>query len=156
MWYYTNYIQIFEPPFFPLRLYNMLEIARRHLCGGILTLLCVLAATLPLTAGAQVSAAKPYDQVVSEVVVFLVSDVGRNGILTNDDDPAGYPVPPYFYSYAINDGNNLDGNLSGYPGYLSVSYPAYTAAVAIARSKRVPSAASASRAGVIGFSDSYP
>ena len=109
----------------------MLESARHHLCCGFLTLLCTLATMLPPAAGAQVSAAKPYGQVVSEVVGFLVSDVGRNGIRTNDDDPAGYPVPPYFYSYAINDWNNLDGNLNGYPGYLSVSYPAYTAAVAI-------------------------
>jgi hypothetical protein len=80
---------------------------------------------------AEVPPAKPYADVVREVIGFLFSDVGRNGIRTNDNDPDGYPVPPYFYSYAINDGNNLDGNLNGYPGYLSVSYPAYTAAVAI-------------------------
>jgi len=80
---------------------------------------------------AEVAPAKPYAQLVSEVIAFLESDVGRNGIRTNNDDPVGYPVPPYFYSYAINDGNNLDGNLNGYPGYLSVSYPAYTACVAI-------------------------
>ncbi|MEN8006651.1 MAG: FlgD immunoglobulin-like domain containing protein [Candidatus Krumholzibacteriota bacterium] len=109
----------------------MLSSARRHFCCGILTLIIALAAVLPPAADAQVSAAKPYSQVVAEVMGFLVSDVGRNGIRTNDDDPLGYPVPPYFYSYAINDGNNLDGNLNGYPGYLSVSYPAYTAAVAI-------------------------
>ena len=82
-------------------------------------------------AQAEVAPAKPYAELVSDVVGFLVSDVGWNGIRTNDDDPAGYPVPPYFYSYAINDGNNLDGSLVGYPGYLSVSYPAYTACVAI-------------------------
>ena len=86
---------------------------------------------VPAAATAVVAPAKPYDQLVSEVMAFLVSDVGRNGIRTNDNDPAGYPVPPYFYSYAINDGNNLDGNLVGYPGYLSVSYPGYTACVAI-------------------------
>ena len=105
--------------------------AWRHIFCVSLTFLFVLAVIFPSAAGAQVSAAKPYAQVVSEVVAFLVSDVGWNGIRTNDNDPGGYPVPPYFYSYAINDGNNLDGNLSGYPGYLSVSYPAYTAAVAI-------------------------
>ncbi len=96
-----------------------------------LTVLVVMAAILPPTTAAEVPAAKPYDQLVAEVVTFLYSDVGRNGIRTNDDDPLGYPVPPYFYSYSINDGNNLDGNLDGYPGYLSVSYPAYTACVAI-------------------------
>ena len=90
-----------------------------------------LAIVLARPVVAEVAPAKPYAQVVSEVVGFLMSDVGWNGIRTNDNDPAGYAVPPYFYSYAINDGNNLDGNLDGYPGYLSVSYPAYTACVAI-------------------------
>lgn len=79
----------------------------------------------------EVAPAKPFSQLVAEVTAFLFSDVGRNGIRTNDNDPAGYPVPPYFYSYAVNDGNNLNGSLVGYPGYLSVSYPAYTACVAI-------------------------
>lgn len=90
-----------------------------------------MALAFPAGSLAQVSPAKPYADVVSEVIGFLFSDVGRNGIRTNDNDPQGYPVPPYFYSYAINDWNNLDGNLGGYPGYLSVSYPTYTAAVAI-------------------------
>ena len=58
-------------------------------------------------AGAEVAPAKPYAQVAAEVIGFLFSDVGRNGIRTNDNDPGGYAVPPYFYSYAINDGNNL-------------------------------------------------
>ncbi|MCB1182519.1 hypothetical protein KDM41_03725 [bacterium] len=93
----------------------------------------VFAVTLlaALPARAAVAPALPYADLVHEVIGFLYSDVGWNGIRTNDDDPAGYPVPPYFYSYAINDGNNLDGSLVGYPGYLSVSYPGYTASVAI-------------------------
>ncbi len=96
-------------------------------------ILAVLSLGCALTswAYADVSPAKPYPHLVSEVVEFLFSDVGDNGIRTNDGDPDGYPVPPYFYSYAINDQNDLDGNLNGYPFYLSVSYPAYTAAVAI-------------------------
>jgi hypothetical protein len=99
---------------------------------GILSCLifCAIAAA-HAPARAVVEPAKPYDQLVAEVIGFLYSDVGANGIRTNDNDPEGYPVPPYFYSYAINDVNNLDGNLNGYPGYLSVSYPAYTACVAI-------------------------
>lgn len=96
-----------------------------------LALLCLFTTAAPRIAGAEVAPAKPYAQLVAEVMAFLVSDVGWNGIRTNDGDPDGYPVPPYFYSFAINDGNNLDGNLNGYPGYLSVSYPAYTASVAI-------------------------
>ncbi len=104
---------------------------RRSLCVGVLTLFCTMATIFPSVADAEVPAAKPYAQVVAEVVGFLVSDVGQNGIRTNDDDPEGYPVPPYFYSYAINDENDLDGNLGGYPFYMSVSYPGYTAAVGI-------------------------
>ena len=92
---------------------------------------CALLLGQANSARADVEPAKPYSQVVSEVVGFLVSDVGWHGIRTNDNDPAGYAVPPYFYSYSINDGNNLDSNVNGYPGYLSVSYPAYTASVAI-------------------------
>ena len=95
------------------------------------TLLLLAAMSAAHPARAEVSHAKPYARLAGEVVGFLFSDVGHNGIRTNDGDPEGYPVPPYFYSYAINDGNNLDGNLDGYPGYLSVSYPAYTASVAI-------------------------
>jgi len=105
--------------------------ARYNICGGVLPLLCAMAAVFPSVALAEVPAAKPYAQIVAEVMGFLVSDVGQNGIRTNDNDPEGYPVPPYFYSYAINDENDLDGNLGGYPFYLSVSYPGYTAAVGI-------------------------
>jgi hypothetical protein len=94
-------------------------------------LLAILVILMPFSALAEVPPAKPYAQLVDEVMAFLVSDVGLNGIRTNDNDPDGYPVPPYFYSFAIDDLNNLDGRLVGYPGYLSVSYPAYTAAVAI-------------------------
>ncbi len=104
---------------------------RPRFAHGLLAFSLVAGLLLPRFTAAEIAPAKPYAQLVSEVVAFLVSDVGRNGIRTNDDDPLGYPVPPYFYSYAINDGNNLDGNLNGYPGYLSVSYPGYTAAVAI-------------------------
>jgi hypothetical protein len=104
---------------------------RKYLHGILIWLVFIAIAAAPAPARAVVSPAKPYDQLVAEVVRFLYSDVGINGIRTNDNDPEGYPVPPYFYSYAINDGNNLDGSLVGYPGYLSVSYPAYTACVGI-------------------------
>ncbi len=80
---------------------------------------------------AEVLPAKPYADVVAEVIGFLYSDVGNGGIRTNDNDPEGYPVPPYFYHYAVRDGNGLWSNLDGYPGYAAVSYPAYTACVAI-------------------------
>jgi hypothetical protein len=95
---------------------------------GFLVALVFLGA---LTSYAEVPPAKPYAQLVAEVMAFLVSDVGDNGIRTNDDDPEGYPVPPYFYSYAINDANNLDGHLGGYPFHINISYPGYTAAIAI-------------------------
>jgi len=101
-----------------------------HTKSFLLLVLFILASRITVVS-AEVPPAKPFADLVAEVTAFLFSDVGRNGIRTNDDDPAGYPVPPYFYSYAINDGNNLNGNLVGYPGYLSVSYPAYTACVGI-------------------------
>ncbi len=82
-------------------------------------------------AWAEVAPAKPYGSVVAEVMAFLQSDVGVDGIRTDDNDPGGYPVPPYFYHYAIRDGNGLWSSLVGYPGYASVSYPAYTACVAM-------------------------
>ncbi len=75
---------------------------------------------------------KPVDQVVDEVMAFLDADVGIAGIRTNDNEPGGYPVPPYFYHYAIKDLNGLWSNGGGgYPGYASVSYPAYTSSVGI-------------------------
>ncbi len=74
---------------------------------------------------------KPPGQIVGEVANFLRSDVGEGGIRTNDDDPDGYPVPPYFYHYAIRDDNTLWTCGGGYPGYCSVSYPGFTASVAI-------------------------
>ncbi len=80
---------------------------------------------------AEVPPAKPYGTLVAEVMGFLQSDVGIDGIRTNDNDPDGYPVPPYFYHYAIRDGNGLWSSTTGYPGYASVSYPAYTSCVAI-------------------------
>jgi hypothetical protein len=98
---------------------------------GLLVIFGALAVVTPAVTHAEVPPAKPYAQLVAEVVGFLVSDVGDNGIRTNDDDPEGYPVPPYFYSYAINDANNLDGHLGGYPFHINVSYPGYTSAVGI-------------------------
>ncbi len=81
--------------------------------------------------GAEVAPLKPYGRLVDEVVAFLVSDVGDGGIRTDDGLPDGYPVPPYFYHYAIRQSNMLWSGTSGYPGYASISYPAYTACVAI-------------------------
>ena len=83
------------------------------------------------SAGAAVTPAKPHSQVVEEVVAFLMSDVGENGILTMDGDPSGAPVPPYFYHYAIQHTDNLASSTTGYPGYASISYPGYTMAIAI-------------------------
>ncbi len=80
---------------------------------------------------AEVPPAKPYGTLVSEVMTFLQSDVGIDGIRTDDNDPDGYPVPPYFYHYAVRDGNGLWSSTTGYPGYAAVSYPAYTSCVAI-------------------------
>ncbi len=91
----------------------------------------VLALLVAVESGATVPPAKPYGTLVSEVMTFLKSDVGIDGIRTNDNDPAGYSVPPYFYHYAVRDGNGLWSNLTGYPGYAAVSYPAYTSCVAI-------------------------
>jgi len=100
--------------------------------GGVLGVLGVLGLLfVGGTVRAEVPAAKPLDQLAAEVMGFLVSDVGTGGIRTNDDDPEGYPVPPYFYHYAIKDGNGLWSCGPGYPGYCAVSYPAYTASVAI-------------------------
>lgn len=100
-----------------------------RLNAAALTIVLCLGAVMPVPA--EVPPAKPYADLVAEVTAFLCSDVGTGGIRTNDDDPTGYPVPPYFYHYAIHDWNGLWSSLTGYPGYLSVSYPAYTACVAI-------------------------
>lgn len=75
--------------------------------------------------------AKAHAQLVEEVVAFLMSDVGDNGITTLDDDPLGDPAPPYFYHYAIQHTDNLASATTGYPGYASISYPGYTMSVAI-------------------------
>lgn len=91
----------------------------------------LLAACVPSPGRAEVAPAKPYSQLVAEVYGFLVSDVGTGGIRTDDDAPDGYPVPPYFYHYAIGDDNDLWSSPGPYPGYASVSYPGYTASVAI-------------------------
>jgi len=104
---------------------------RNSVFPGILIVLGALTTVFPSPTHAEVPPAKPYAQLASEVMGFLVSDVGDNGIRTNDNDPEGYPVPPYFYSYAINDANNLDGHLGGYPFHISVSYPGYTSSVGI-------------------------
>ena len=74
---------------------------------------------------------QPYGDLVDEVAAFLFSDTGSGGIRTNDGDPDGYPVPPYFYHFGIYDSNSLWSGGSGYPGYASVSYPAYTASAGI-------------------------
>ncbi|HKK70701.1 MAG TPA: hypothetical protein VKA86_05740 [Candidatus Krumholzibacteria bacterium] len=95
--------------------------------GLALALLVVLAAP----AHAATEPLKPHAAVVEEVVAFLMSDVGENGILTMDDDPDGEPVPPYFYHYAIQHTDNLRSATNGYPGYASISYPGYTMAIAI-------------------------
>jgi hypothetical protein len=100
---------------------------QRTLIVGICAVFLLAAAPL----SAAVPPLKPYDQLVDEVMVFFFSDVGEGGIRTNDDDPGGYPVPPYFYHYAIGDDNDLWSSPVGYPGYYSVSYPGYTASVAI-------------------------
>ncbi|HPF34070.1 MAG TPA: FlgD immunoglobulin-like domain containing protein [Candidatus Krumholzibacteria bacterium] len=93
------------------------------------TLICLLAAGA--AAAAPSAPLKPVDALVDEVTAFLFSDVGNGGIRTEDNLPGGDPVPPYFYHYAIYDGNGLWSGGPGYPGYLSVSYPAYTASVGI-------------------------
>jgi hypothetical protein len=79
----------------------------------------------------EVPAATSLGSLATDVTDFLVSDVGIGGIRTNDNDPDGYPVPPYFYHYGIFDSNKLWSGGTEYPGYAAVSYPAYTASVAI-------------------------
>lgn len=74
---------------------------------------------------------KPHGDLVAEVMAFLLSDVGDGGIRTYDDDPQGEPAPPYFYHYAIGHDDGLESNVNGYPGYASISYPAYTTSIAI-------------------------
>lgn len=74
---------------------------------------------------------KSCGELVDEVAAFLFSDAGSGGIRTNDGDPDGYPVPPYFYHFGIYDSNALWSGGGGYPGYDSVSYPAYTASAGI-------------------------
>jgi len=93
----------------------------------------VLALSFAMSANAKAAPAplKSYGQLLEEVMAFLKSDVGNGGIRTYDDDPAGLPAPPYFYHFAIQHDNNLDSRLSGYPGYLSISYPAFTTSVAV-------------------------
>jgi hypothetical protein len=82
-------------------------------------------------AAAAIAPAKPYGQIVEEVMAFLFSDVGDGGIRTNDNDPLGYAVPPYFYHFAVHDDNGLWSSTTGYPWHSAISYPAYTASVAI-------------------------
>ncbi len=94
---------------------------------------CALLALAVLVgpARAQVPPAKPYGTLAAQVMEFLLSDVGDGGIRVDPDDPEGGVVPPYFYHYGIYDNNNLWSSTVGYPGYAAVSYPAYTASVAI-------------------------
>jgi hypothetical protein len=103
------------------------HILRQALAIGLAAGCCLSAAF----SVADVPPAKPYGELVEEVVAFLFSDVGIGGIRTNDDDPEGYPVPPYFYHYAIKDSNALFSGGGEYPGYDAVSYPGYTASVGI-------------------------
>lgn len=95
----------------------------------------LLVATLLSVATAPAAAAplplKPHEQLVEEVIAFLMSDVGHDGILTMDGDPLGDPVPPYFYHYSIRHNDRLRSATGGYPGYASISYPGYTMAIAI-------------------------
>lgn len=74
---------------------------------------------------------EPHHQIVDEVVAFLLSDTGIGGVRTEDADPQGAPVPPYFYHYSIRHNDGLASSVSGYPGYASISYPGYTMAIAI-------------------------
>lgn len=96
---------------------------------------CVGAIVCMMTVGfptiAEVPPAEPYGQLATEVMEFLFADIGTGGIRTNDNDPEGYQVPPYFYHYAIKNSNVLWSSTQGYPGYASVSYPGYTASVGI-------------------------
>ncbi len=98
---------------------------------SILLSIIALAVVAARVASGATTPLVPHDQVVHEVYGFLVSDVGTNGILTEDNDPLGDPVPPYFYHYAIWHTNNLESSLVGYPGYASISYPGYTMSIAI-------------------------
>jgi len=102
--------------------------ARRTTCLAVLLALFLMAWP---TDGHAVPPAKPYGQLVDEVAAFLMSDVGDGGIRTNDHDPNGYPVPPYFYHFAIFDTNRLWSSTTTYPYHASISYPAFTASVAI-------------------------
>jgi hypothetical protein len=108
----------------------MKKMGRRARWG---TLLCVLlfSASLATPGEAATTPLKAHAQLVEEVVGFLYSDTGFDGILTMDNLPAGEPVPPYFYHYAIKHTDSLMSSTSGYPGYASISYPGYTMAVAI-------------------------
>lgn len=99
----------------------------------ILSRLISLAALGCFASGAMAAATplKPHAQLVEEVMGFLFSDVGFDGILTMDNVPGADPVPPYFYHYAIKHTDSLRSATSGYPGYASISYPGYTMALAI-------------------------
>ncbi len=94
-------------------------------------ILAVFSLAMATAASASTTPLKPPGQLLREVVDFLYSDVGNGGIRTYDNDPNGLPAPPYFYHFAIQHDNDLDSRLVGYPGYLSISYPAYTTCVAV-------------------------
>ncbi len=95
-------------------------------------LLCILLPLLlPARASAALSPLKAHAQVAAEVMTFLESDIGIGGIRNYDNDPLAPVAPPYFYHYAIRHNDRLRSSTVGYPGYASISYPGYTASVAI-------------------------
>jgi len=92
---------------------------------------CAVSFLASATATAAPAPLKPHGQLLEEVMTFLESDVGNGGIRTYDDDPAGLPAPPYFYHFSIQPDNDLESIVNGYPGYLSISYPAFTTSIAV-------------------------
>lgn len=92
---------------------------------------CLVCIVGPTVASGAATPLKPHGQLLEEVAAFLTSDHGIGGIRTMDALPEGAPVPPYFYHYAIQHDDELTSATSGYPGYASISYPGYTASIAI-------------------------
>ena len=59
----------------------------------------VLALFLPVVTLAELPPAKPYAQLVAEVIGFLFSDVGRTASAPTTTTPRDIRSRPYFYSY---------------------------------------------------------
>jgi FlgD Ig-like domain len=97
--------------------------------SGVLAL--VLISVIGPRAHAAVTPLKPHGQLVAEVMAFLESDIGTGGIRNFDNDPQSPSAPPYFYHYSIRHDDGLWSSTGGYPGYASISYPGYTASIAI-------------------------